>query len=248
MKRILISNDDGIRADGLAALAEAMEGLGEVLVVAPEQEQSAKSHALSLHHPLRIRDVKPNWWSVDDGTPADCVYVAINHLFKDHKPDLVVSGINHGPNLADDVIYSGTVAAAREGCVLGVPSVAFSLAARKRPHDFSHAALFANSLVKKLLERELPQKMLLNVNVPVGIPKGHQLTKSGKHSYHADVIEKVDPRGKKYFWIGGTGYSHHSEKGTDVGCVVDDQMISVTPLQLDSTDHQLLQVLPGWNL
>jgi 5'-nucleotidase len=247
MKRILISNDDGLRAPGLLALAESLSDFAEVLVVAPEHEQSAKSHALSLHHPLRIRDVKTNWWAVD-GTPADCVYVAINYLFRDAKPDLVVSGINHGPNLADDVIYSGTVAAAMEGSVSNIPSVAFSLAARRKPFEFSHAAQFAATLVKHLFSIELPRQLLLNVNVPPGVPKGHQFTSLGKHSYGAGVIENVDPRGRKYFWIGGTDYAHHAEAGTDVSCVADDQMISITPLTIDTTHRPYLQQMASWKL
>lgn len=245
--RILISNDDGIHARGLAALIGAAEGLGELWVVAPEHEQSATSHALSLHHPLRIKQQEERRFSVD-GTPADCVYVAVNHLMKDARPALVLSGINHGPNLADDVIYSGTVAAAMEGSILGIPSIAFSLVTR-RTFEFAHAAQFARALVKTALASQLPPRMLLNVNIPAYPPlKGYQVTRLGRHSYGADVIEKEDPRGRKYYWIGGTGYEHVKEPGTDVTAVHDEQLVSLTPLILDLTDAASLGLLRGWTI
>jgi 5'-nucleotidase len=245
--RILISNDDGINARGLHALAGAVEGLGEVWVVAPEREQSATSHSLSLHHPLRIRQVKERWYAVD-GTPADNVYVAINHLLKAARPTLVISGINHGPNLADDVIYSGTVAAAMEGAMLNVPAIAFSLATRKH-FEFEHAAVFARALVKTALSLSLPKRLLLNVNLPAYGPiTGYQVTRLGRHSYGADVIEKDDPRGRKYYWIGGTGYAHEKEPGTDVTCIHDDRMASVSPILLDLTDTSTLEALRGWSV
>jgi 5'-nucleotidase len=247
--RILISNDDGVHAKGLHALAEAVAGLGEVWVVAPEHEQSATSHSLSLHHPLRIRKLgeRERWFAVD-GTPADNVYVAINHLMKKERPDLVLSGINHGPNLADDVIYSGTVAAAMEGSILGVPAIAFSLATR-RTFEFEHAAKFARELVKTALEQPLPPRMLLNVNIPsYGPVAGYEVTRLGRHSYGADVIEKEDPRGRRYYWIGGTGYEHVKEAGTDVTVVHDERKASVTPLMLDLTQHDLLEPLRKWKL
>jgi 5'-nucleotidase len=246
--RILVSNDDGHSARGVQALLQAVEGLGELWLVAPEREQSATSHSLSLHHPLRIRPLAERQFAVD-GTPADCVYVAINHLMRDEKPALVISGINHGPNLADDVIYSGTVAAAMEGSVLNVPSIAFSLVARK-VHEFERAAQFARALVKAALANPLPKRMLLNVNVPGGTGPihGYQVTRLGQHSYGADVIEKDDPRGRKYYWIGGTGYDHVKEPGTDVTAVHDERCISVTPLMLDFTDQSLLGPLRGWSV
>ncbi len=246
MARILVSNDDGFNARGLQALMKAVEGLGEVWLVAPEKEQSATSHSLSLHHPLRIRKFAERQFAVD-GTPADCVYVAINHLLRDERPALVVSGINHGPNLADDVIYSGTVAAAMEGSILNVPSIAFSLAARKS-HEFEPAAQFARSLIKAVLANPLPKRMLLNVNVPGGAGpfKHYEVTRLGRHTYGADVVEKEDPRGRKYYWIGGTGYEHIKEPGTDVTAVHDEHRVSVTPLMLDFTDHSLVGTVKGW--
>lgn len=245
--RILISNDDGISARGLIALAEAIAPLGEVWVVAPEHEQSATSHSLSLHRPLRIRKHQERWFGVD-GTPADCVYVAVNHLMKSGPPVLVLSGINHGPNLADDVIYSGTVAAAMEGCILGFPAIAFSLATR-RTFDFEHAIPFARSLVKTALESTIPARMLLNVNIPAyGPVAGYEVTRLGRHNYDADVVEKEDPRGRHYYWIGGTGYEHVNEPGTDVTAVLDERRASITPLMLDLTQHAFLAPLKGWTL
>ncbi|MDX2012987.1 MAG: 5'/3'-nucleotidase SurE [Myxococcaceae bacterium] len=243
--RILVSNDDGIHAKGLEALVKAVEGLGEVWVVAPLHEQSATSHSLSLHDPLRIRKVAERQFAID-GTPADCVYVAVNHLMKDARPTLVVSGINHGPNLADDVIYSGTVAAAMEGAILGIPAVAFSLVSR-RTFVFDHAAEFARALVRSLVAQPLPPRLLLNVNMPAyGAIKGYRVTRAGRHSYGADVIEKEDPRGRKYYWIGGTGYEHEKEVGTDVTAVHDEQLASVTPLMIDLTHHAQLDLVRSW--
>ncbi len=246
-KRILISNDDGIHARGLEALVEAVSSLGEVWVVAPQHEQSATSHSLSLYHPLRIRKDGERRFAVD-GTPADNVYVAINHLMKGQLPDLVLSGINHGPNLADDVIYSGTVAAAMEGCILGIPAIAFSLATRKT-FEFEHAAKFAKSVVRTALSSPLPQRMLLNVNIPsYGPVKGYEVTRLGRHSYGASIIEKEDPRGRKYYWIGGTGYDHVTEEGTDVTVVHDHRKASITPLMLDLTQHEFIKPLQKWKL
>ncbi|MFZ5444980.1 MAG: 5'/3'-nucleotidase SurE [Myxococcota bacterium] len=245
--RILVSNDDGIHARGLQALVEAVEPLGEVWVVAPQHEQSATSHSLSLHHPLRIQQHGERRFSVD-GTPADCVYLALNHLMKGQRPTLVLSGINHGPNLADDVIYSGTVAAAMEGSLLGVPAIAFSLATR-RTFEFEHAAKFARALVQTALTRPLAPRLLLNVNLPsYGPINGYVVTRLGRHTYGADVIEKEDPRGRKYYWIGGTGYEHVTEKGTDVTAVHDERRASITPIMLDLTEHSLLAPLREWRL
>jgi 5'/3'-nucleotidase len=244
---ILVSNDDGILADGVKALAEAMEGLdGEVWVVAPEVEQSATSHAISIHRPLRIRQVRDRWYAVD-GTPTDCSYIAINHILKGRRPRLVVSGINHGPNLADDVTYSGTVAAAMEASILGVPAIAFSLVARER-FEFGPAARFARALVRAALAQDLSPNMLLNVNVPGGEPRGYEVTRLGKHSYGWDVVEKVDPRGRKYYWIGGNEYQHEDIPGSDCNAVLRDRLVSVTPLQLDLTDDALRARVASWPL
>jgi 5'-nucleotidase len=241
---ILVSNDDGHFSDGIRALAGAMQDLGEVVVVAPEAEQSAASHAISLHRPLRIKEIRASWFAVD-GTPTDCAYLAINHVLRGRRPALMVSGINHGPNLADDVTYSGTVAAAMESSMLGVPAVAFSLATRKG-FDFTHAARFAHGLCAAALARPLPPGLLLNVNIPAGEVRGYRVARLGKHSYGYEVVEKVDPRGRKYYWIGGNEYQFEETPGTDVHAVLRDGLVSVTPLHLDLTDEETRVAVEGW--
>jgi len=245
--RILVSNDDGYFSEGIQALVEAVSPLGEVWVVAPDREQSAASHAISLHRPLRIKEIRERWFSVD-GTPADSAYLAINHLLKDDRPQLMVSGINHGANLADDVTYSGTVAAAMEAALLGVPAIAFSLAS-KQPFDFKPAARFARSLVATALARPLPPRMLLNVNIPGGVePEGFSVTRLGRHSYGFEVVENIDPRGRKYYWIGGSAYEHEDIPGSDCNAVHRDQRVSVTPLHLGLTDHVRMADLAEWTV
>jgi 5'/3'-nucleotidase len=249
--RILVSNDDGVEAPGLRALAEALLELGEVVVCAPDREQSATSRSISLHRPLRIEQVAP-WgpagqiarWSVD-GTPTDAVYVALNHILKDRRPDVVASGINRGPNLANDVHYSGTVAAAMEGCVGGVPSFAIS---QIKSRDYSHAARFAARLARQISLHGLPPGMLLNVNVPPGEPQGAQITRIGRRTYLASVVEKLDPRGRAYYWIGGDEQAHENVPGSDCDAVFDRRLISVTPLHLDLTAHGLVEELTRWEL
>jgi 5'-nucleotidase len=245
--RILVSNDDGYQSNGIRALAEAMEPLGEVWVVAPEIEQSATSHSISLHRPLRIREIADSWFAVD-GTPTDCSYIAVNHLMKDRRPAIMVSGINHGPNMSDDVIYSGTVAAAMEAMLIGVPAIAFSLVTR-RVFDFAPAARFARSLVAAALAHPLPPQMLLNVNIPGGVePKGFVVTRLGKHSYGSEVVEKTDPRGRKYYWIGGNEYQHEDIPGSDCNVVLKEKLVSVTPMRVDMTDEATRQYMSGWTL
>jgi 5'-nucleotidase len=241
-----VSNDDGVLSAGLEALAAAMAPLGEVWVVAPEVEQSAASHAISLHRPLRIRKVRERWFSVD-GTPTDCAYLAIHHLMKDVPPDIAVSGINHGPNLADDVTYSGTVAAAMEATLLGVPAIAFSLATR-RHFNFAPASRFARALVAAALTEPLPARLILNVNVPEGEPQGYAVTRLGRHSYGNEVVEKLDPRGRRYYWIGGTGYQHEDIPGSDCNAVLGEKLVSVTPMLLDLTDDARIPELRGWKV
>jgi len=245
---ILVSNDDGYLAPGLKALVDAVEPLGEVWVVAPEREQSAASHSISLHRPLRIREVSSRWLAVD-GTPTDCSYLGVNYILKDRKPALMVSGINHGPNMADDVTYSGTVAAAMEASIFKVPAIAFSLVSRDE-FDFGPSARFARALVEAALSRPLPPSMLLNVNIPSRVdPKGYVVTSLGKHTYGFDVIENTDPRGRKYYWIGGNEYEHEDIPGSDCNAVLRDQLVSVTPLQLDLTDYEMRQdIAKGWTL
>jgi 5'-nucleotidase len=245
--RILVSNDDGYFSDGIQALVEAVTPLGEVWVVAPDREQSAASHAISLHHPLRLKEIRERWYAVD-GTPTDSAYLAINHILKDDRPQLMVSGINHGANLADDVIYSGTVAAAMEAALLGVPAIAFSLASRA-PFDFKPAARFARSFVAAVLEQPQPPRMLLNVNIPGGVdPDGYAVTRLGRHSYGYEVVENVDPRGRKYYWIGGSEYEHEDIPGSDCNAIHFDKRVSVTPLHLELTDHGRMADVEGWKI
>jgi 5'-nucleotidase len=245
--RILVSNDDGYLSEGIQALVDAVSPLGEVWVVAPDREQSAASHAISLHRPLRIKEVRERWFAVD-GTPADSAYLAIHHILKDDRPQLMVSGINHGANLAEDVTYSGTVAAAMEGALLGVPAIAFSLVSLG-PFDFKPATRFAHALVKAAISRPLPPRMLLNVNIPGGVdPVGYAVTRLGRHSYGADVVEKVDPRGRKYYWIAGSEYEYENIPGSDCNAVHLEKRVSITPLHLDLTDHSRLADMSGWTL
>lgn len=244
MTRILVTNDDGIFSEGLKLLAGALGELGEVWVVAPDREQSATGHALTLTRPLRMQKVEERWYAVD-GTPTDCVNLAVLSLLKDHPPDLVASGINFGMNLGDDVTYSGTVSATFEGTLLGIPSVAFSQEVAEG-FSFQTAARFARELVRVLLSEELPKDLLLNVNVPVGQIQGVSFTKLGRRVYKQSVIEKTDPRGRKYYWIAGTPQWQQAS-GTDYEAVSTGR-ISVTPLHLDLTYYPGLESYgPLWD-
>ncbi|HVO20112.1 MAG TPA: 5'/3'-nucleotidase SurE [Anaeromyxobacter sp.] len=240
--RILLSNDDGVHAAGLQALAAAFAG-DEVWVVAPDREQSASSHAISLHRPLRVTEVGLRRYAVD-GTPTDAVYMGLCLVLRQSPPDVVVAGINHGPNLANDVHYSGTVAAAMEGALLGFPAVAVSLAGPP-PHDFGPASRFAAALVRGLLSRPAPSPFLLNVNVPPGPVQGFRLARLGRRTYGNEVVEKTDPRGRKYYWIGGEGGARNEDiPGSDCNAVREG-VAALTPLQLDSTHDAVLQDLRG---
>ena len=248
---ILVSNDDGVAAAGLQALAHSLVPLGEVVVVAPSEDQSAVSHAMTLRHPLRLRAL-PRWktpqgsievYSVD-GTPTDAVYMGVHHVLHPRKPTLVLSGINHGGNLGNDVLYSGTVSAAMEGVLLDVPSVAFSLVA-DHGFDFAPAAGFAHKLCAKLLTTPLPAGMLLNVNVPKHKCTGQvAMTQLGSHAYSRDVEERKDPRGQSYYWIGGHWVGYKNLPGTDCKAIAEGH-ISITPLRIDLTEKELLPWLKG---
>ncbi|WP_242346085.1 5'/3'-nucleotidase SurE [Anaeromyxobacter terrae] len=244
--RVLLSNDDGVHAPGLSALAAAFEG-DEVWVVAPDREQSASSHAISLHRPLRLLEVAPRWYAVD-GTPTDAVYMGLNHVLRDARPDVVVSGINHGPNLGNDVLYSGTVAAAMEGALLGVHAIAASLASSP-PHAFEDAARFAAALARHMVATSPPARLLLNVNVPPGPVRGFRFARLGRRTYGNEVVEKTDPRGRKYYWIGGEGGPTNEDiPGSDCNCVLKDGLVAVTPLHLDSTHDAVLKEMRSWTL
>jgi 5'-nucleotidase len=241
---ILLSNDDGVGAPGLAALRAALEGLDEIWVVAPDRDQSAVSHSVTLHRPLRIDNIAPLTYAID-GTPTDCINLAVNGILK-QRPRLIISGINNGANLGDDVTYSGTVSAAMEGTLLGVPSIAVSLVSRDRGQvDFEAAARFARQLAATLLRSEVPADTLLNVNVPdlpAGEIKGFALTRQGKRRYSDAIVEKVDPRGRKYYWIGGESLDFVDAEGTDFNAT-SRGYISVTPLHLDLTNYASLKQL-----
>jgi 5'-nucleotidase len=237
---ILVSNDDGIHSEGLIALEDSLKHIGDVYTVAPEREQTSMSHALTLHRPLRVRNLGGQRLAVD-GTPTDCVKLALTGLLP-ARPNLVVSGINKGPNLGDDIIYSGTVSAALEGALLGIPAIAVSLVTFEN-FQFEAAAEFVATLITRIQAQGIPRDMLLNINVPSAPKeaiKGWRFTRQGKRHYSENIVERVDPRGKKYYWIGGDDLGFAEDEGTD--CVaVRDGYISVTPLQVDFTNFKLLR-------
>jgi 5'-nucleotidase len=237
---LLLSNDDGYSSEGLQELADALEPLGEVWVVAPDRENSAVSHALTLNRPLRLTRLGPRRFAVD-GTPTDCICIGAGHVLKGRLPDLVVSGINFGANMGIDVHYSGTVSAAFEAATLGVPALAVSQVVGEG-FTFGPAARFARRLAERVLERGLPPGTLLNVNVPPTPPVGVRFTRLGKHRYVEGIVELLDPRGRTCYWIGGGPPVWEDIPGTDFS-VINEGFISVTPLHLDLTDGPQLQRL-----
>ncbi|MBI1823062.1 MAG: 5'/3'-nucleotidase SurE [Nitrospirae bacterium] len=238
---ILVSNDDGIHSPGIHMLATALQELGNVYVVSPDRERNAVGHALTLHKPLRVEEIKKNYFSVN-GTPTDCVNWGVLHLLKT-PPALLVSGINKGANLGDDVTYSGTVSAAFEGTLLKIPSMAISQMGPP-PYEFKTAAHFAVKIAKMVLSQGLPPDILLNVNVPnLPIEKMGKIkcVGLGRRVFEDNaIIEKEDPRGRKYFWIGGTQILWEKKRGTDNEAISNHQ-ISVTPLHLDLTHYEFLK-------
>lgn len=245
---ILVTNDDGIYAPGINILAEALWELGEVVVVAPDRERSAVGHALTLHHPLRATKVKENVFSVD-GTPTDCVNLGIHSLLS-RKPDIVISGINRGGNLGDDVTYSGTVSAAMEATLMGIPAFAVSLVTDADGTNYQAAASFAAKLADTIFREGLPKDTFLNVNVP-DMPADSLLspviTSQGKRLYEGMIINKVDPRGRDYYWIGSVDLNFLDIEGSDYTAISRGH-ISVTPLHLDLTNYNSFAQLKGWNL
>jgi len=237
MPRILVTNDDGYRSDGLIALAEAVRELGDVTVVAPMTEKSAIGHALTLRHPLRLETIGDRVFGVD-GTPTDCVNIAVARIFGG-LPDLVLSGINKGWNLGDDVTYSGTVAGAFEAALLGVPAIAVSLPATRGDYDFSHAARAAAVFAEALLKQPLPARTFLNINMPAARPKGYRVTVQAKRNHVTSVAVRHDPKGREYFWIeeGQNEWEPHDRSDYQA---VRDGYVSVTPLQPDLTAHDAL--------
>src|SRR3954466_1627648 len=237
MKKILVTNDDGVQSEGIHALAAALERLGEVTVVAPHVEASAIGHALTLRRPLRMEHLRERVYEVD-GTPTDCVNIAITQLYRE-KPDLVVSGINKGYNLGDDVTYSGTVSGAFEGALLGVPGIGVSLRSTRGDYDFTHAAKAAAVLADALIKRPLPSRTFLNINVPKGEPKGYRVTVQAKRNHVTSVAERHDPKGRPYYWIeeGQDEWQPHDRSDYQAAL---DGYVSITPLHPDLTAHQSL--------
>lgn len=243
ISRILLSNDDGVTSEGLSALADALSHLGEVYTVAPDRDQSASSHSLTLTRPLRMEQVSERKFSVD-GTPTDCINLAVNGILKDGKPDLVVSGINTAANMGDDITYSGTVSATMEATLLKIPSIAVSMNAKK-DFVFQTGAHYARLVAELVLQTGLPEDTLLNVNVPnlpLGRVKGIRITRQGKRVYKTPIVEKTDPRGKKYYWIGGDKLDSVLIENSDIASV-EDGYVSVTPIKLDMTDYAYMEEL-----
>lgn len=247
MPAILVTNDDGIVSPGLKVLSRTLESLGDVYVVAPETEQSAVAHALTLHRPLKCEKVKRDTYCIN-GTPTDCVIIGVNRLLP-QKPDIIVSGINNGGNLGDDITYSGTVAAAIEGTLLGVPSVAVSLVRsgsdtslyRMNTTRLKAAAHFTTRLASMVLNNKLPADTLLNVNFP-NSPEimGVKITKQGKLIYDNSIKELYDPRGREYYWIGGGTPQWEEGENTDFEAI-QGGYISITPVHLDLTDYKAMK-------
>ena len=251
MSLILLTNDDGIYSPGLLALRQAAQSIGEVAVFAPDHNWSAAGHRKTMHKPLRVQETQLADGSpalITNGGPADCVALAVLGILP-QPPDLVLSGINPGANVAQDLTYSGTVAAALEGLISGIPSIAVSLASRDGNADFGCAARFAAMLASRVLQSGRTD-ILLNLNVPA-IPcheiAGVEITRLGRHYYRDVLVERQDPRGRKYYWIGGEPPTGIPEEGTDVGALAAGR-ISVTPLHLDLTAHHMLDELNRWHL
>ncbi len=250
---ILLSNDDGYQADGIKALARELKKIGRVVIVAPMWEQSGTSHSLTIYRPLRTKKISNDVYAVS-GTPTDAVMIAV-YCILNKKPDILVSGINHGQNMGDDVTYSGTVAAAMEGTILGIPSIAISQITSNdigvsTSRIFDKAARFAARLVRSVKKNGIPKGTLLNVNVPEykkADARRYRITRLGERVYHDVITEKIDPRGEPYFWIGG----HYTviDKGpdTDYGAI-QKNFISVTPLDIDLTDRKFYGILKEWKI
>lgn len=236
----MVTNDDGIHSHGLIILADILQSIADVWVVAPDREMSAASHSLTLHKPLRVKEIAHQRYTVN-GTPTDCVNLGVNSVLK-MKPDLIVSGINKGGNLAGDIVYSGTVAAAREGTMLGIPSFAISLVAEK-DFEFRNAADFALKVAVYVLEKGLPAGTFLNVNVPdedIVREPHYKITRQGRRIHGGSIVEKVDPRGEKYYWFGNNNLGFEEIEGSD-SHAVSQGYISITPLCLDLTDYSFME-------
>jgi 5'-nucleotidase len=246
MPLFLITNDDGIQSPGLDALVQTLRQMAECMVIAPDRDNSAVSHSLTMNRPLRVTRLEEGLYTLD-GTPTDCVAIGLKKIIK-RKPDLLISGINPGPNLGDDISYSGTVSAAVEGTMYGIPSLAVSLAG-EAPYDFTRAAEVAAQLAGMILKQGLPKDTLLNANVPAAaVIKGMKVTRQGRRLWDNAIQETRDPWGRKHYWIGGGTPSPDSGEDTDVYAVANGY-ISVTPIHLDLTNHQGVEHLKkDWQL
>ncbi len=256
MKRILITNDDGFESEGLRALVEALQPLGRITVVAPTTEKSACGHSLTLTRPLRFIEIGDDFFKLDDGTPSDCVYLSINALFqKDNLPDLVVSGINKGSNMGEDITYSGTASAAMEAVLQGIPAIAISQVYEKSPmsltknsYDLAKKVIF--DLVKKIFDGNFPlsERRFLNVNIPaIKEFKGYKITRAGYRVYGNDAHLHRNPRGEEYYWLGIHTLRHKENKTKDCDLsAIADGFVSITPIMLDMTSHEDLEKLDKW--
>ncbi len=243
--RILLSNDDGYFAPGLAALAQTLATLADITVVAPERDRSGASNSLTLDRPLMLRQAPSGFYYVN-GTPTDCVHLAVTGML-DHMPDMVISGINHGANMGDDTIYSGTVAAATEGYLLGIPSIAVSLASHNAQH-FDTAARVVLELARRIQAQPPTEPMLLNVNVP-DCPwddlNGQRVTRLGKRHKAESVVKTTNPRGQTVYWVGAAGGAQDAGEGTDFHAVANGS-VSITPLQMDLTRFSQMESVNAW--
>lgn len=247
-KRVLLTNDDGYFSDGICALRDALKTNYDVYIVAPDREQSASSHSLTLNRPLRVHKIDRRYYTTD-GTPTDCVMLAIHLLFKRRRPDIIISGINHGANMGDDVTYSGTVAAAIEGSILRIPSIAVSMANYEHGTPMKRAAAVVKKLLPAVEKMNLDPATFLNINLPCdnGRPyRKHEFTELGFRHYKDIVIHKTDPRGKPYYWIGGRP-KWKTTKGSDFEAV-QRGVVSITPLKLNFTDRPTLESLSEFKL
>jgi len=245
--RILLSNDDGYFAPGLSALHEAVQGLGELTVVAPERNRSGASNSLTLDRPLHLKEAHNGFFYVN-GTPTDCVHLAVTGMLE-HQPDMVLAGINWGPNMGDDTVYSGTVAAAMEGYLLGVPSIAFSLASFSGQH-FAAAGRIARQLAERFRDRPFGAPVLLNVNipdVPFDLLQGIRITRLGRRHKAEPVVQQTSPRGETVYWVGAAGSAADAGEGTDFHAV-ENGYVSITPLQIDLTHYGQQEKLAEWLL
>ncbi|MBD1573651.1 5'/3'-nucleotidase SurE [Vibrio sp. S17_S38] len=242
--KILLSNDDGVHAQGLNTLAKVLSDIGEVIIVAPDRNRSGASNSLTLESPLRVNQIRPNVYSVQ-GTPTDCVHFALNELMKDDLPEVLVSGINHGANLGDDVLYSGTVAAAMEGHFLGVQAIAISLVGNTH---FDTAAQIAKDLVLQHIQQPIPEQQLINVNVPnlaLEELSGTRITRLGARHHAEDMIKQLDPRGQEVYWLGPPGKEADCGEGTDFYAIEKGE-VSITPLIVDLTAHKAINNMNDW--